>query len=129
MIADPHGAMLIPCPNIGVKVGDRVRATCGGSVIVGEVKHLYPSGVDVRVDGEDIDDDLRWFAFPTWTFEVLAPPIPDVVGTIVRDSDGDAWRRSDDGWYYTSEEGGGKLEWVQRHYGPLTVLWTPKATP
>ena len=111
-----------------VKVGDRVRATCGGSVIVGEVKHLYPSGVHVHVDGEDIDDDLRWFAFPTWTFEVLAPPIPDVVGTIVRDRNGDAWQRREGSWYLADDDDVGRSLDVLQIYGPLTVLWTPEAT-
>ena len=104
----------------GVKVGDRVRATCGESVIVGEVKYVYPDSVSVAVDG---NEGMYYVIYGVWTVEVLAPPIPDAVGTIVRDKDGDAWQRGVEGWYSTSEEGGGTLEWVQRHYGPLTVLW------
>ena len=116
-----------------VKVGDRVRATCGESVIVGEVAAVTNRLVlYVIVDGDDTRDRSRCFAFADWIVEVLAPPIPDVVGTIVRDEDGDAWQRFDGGWYSTAtciDAAPTLLPVVQGQCGPLTVLWTPEATP
>jgi len=109
-----------------VKVGDRVRATCEESVIVGEVKYVYPESVSVAVDG---DEGMYYVSDGVWTVEVLAPPIPDVVGTVVLDTDGDAWQRNDEFWrcvssmYYKYT-----LADLQFRYGPLTVLWTPEAT-
>ena len=110
------------------KVGDRARATCGESVVVGEVTKVYESGVLVVIDGDRYGS--RWINQLDWTVEVLAPPIPDVVGTVVLDTDGDAWQRDDEFWrcvssvYYKYT-----LADLQFRYGPLTVLWTPKATP
>ena len=113
-----------------VKVGDRVRLTLEDSVIVG-VCHKgtnYSPSLWVTPDGTDVT-----FIYNTsWTVEVLAPPIPDVVGTIVRDGDGDAWQRFEDGWYSTATVARSDplaLPKLQRQYGPLTVLWTPEATP
>jgi len=113
-----------------IKVGNRVRATCGESVIIGTVDGAYPEGYApgfaIAVDG----DISRYFASDEWSFVVLAPPIPDVVGTIVRDNDGDAWQRDDEFWrcwssvYYKYT-----LADLQFRYGPLTVLWTPEVTP
>ena len=62
-----------------IKKGDKARATCGGSVIVGKVTRQYDEGLAIYVDG----DTNRYFPFRAWTFEVIAPPIPDVVGTIL----------------------------------------------
>ena len=108
------------------KVGDRVRATCGESVIVGTVDDVYDDGVSITING----DRSRYLTSDPWTVEVLAPPIPDVVGTVVLDTDGDAWQRNDEFWrcvssiYYKYT-----LADLQFRYGPLTVLWTPEATP
>ena len=108
-----------------VKVGDRVRATCGESVIVGTVADVVPQAIGVRSDGSTRSTVI----FDDWTVEVLAPPIPDVVGTVVLDTDGDAWQRNDEFWrcvssvYYKYT-----LADLQFRYGPLTVLWTPEAT-
>ena len=107
-----------------VKVGDRVRATCGESVIVGTV--IMVTGLSTRVQ-IDVVRESMWLM--DWTVEVLAPPIPDVVGTVVLDTDGDAWQRNDEFWrcvssmYYKYT-----LADLQFRYGPLTVLWTPEAT-
>ena len=109
-----------------VKVGDRVRLTCGESVIVGVCSGgtlLHTPTVWVTPDGTDVT-----FIYNTsWTVEVLAPPIPDVVGTIVRDRDGDAWQRDDDGWRCVDDDSRYSVEKLQ-FCGPLTVLWTPEAT-
>ena len=112
-----------------VKVGDRVRATCGESVIVGEVAAVTNRLVlYVIVDGDDTRDRSRCFAFADWIVEVLAPPIPDVVGTIVRDADGDAWQRREGSWYLADSDNIGRSLNDLQHYVPLTVLWTPEAT-
>ena len=104
-----------------IKVGDRVRATCGESVVIGTVASQQGEVVEVLVDG----DASRFFR-SHWSIEVIAPLIPDVVGTIVRDADGDAWQRASSGWLIISEDGDHSLNHVQKHYGPLTVLWTPE---
>ena len=108
-----------------VKVGDRVRATCGESVIVGAVERVDNGGCYVNIESGDIS---LWLYSGDWTVEVLAPPIPDVVGTIVRDRDGDAWQRDDDGWRCVDDDSRYSVEKLQ-FCGPLTVLWTPEATP
>ena len=107
-----------------VKVGDRVRATCGESVIVGEVTQFNQSGVLVVIDGDGYGS--RWLRQIDWTAEVLAPPIPDVVGTIVRDRDGDAWQRQEYAWYLADDDDSAySLDRLQI-LGPLIVLWTPE---
>ena len=108
-----------------VKVGDRVRATCGESVIVGTVSSVYPRGISVDVDG----DEHRYYMVDgmSWTVEVVAPPIPNVAGTIVRDRNGEAWQRRAHGWYMADDgHGDYGLDDLQIRYGPLTVLWTPE---
>ena len=111
-----------------VKVGDRVLATCGESFIVGTVDGAYPEGTApgfaVTVDG----DISRYFPSDVWTVEVLAPPIPDVVGTIVRDADGDAWQCQEYAWYLADNDDVGRSLDDLQFYGPLTVLWTPEDT-
>ena len=107
-----------------IKVGDRVRATCGESVIIGTVTGLHPpDDVQVQPDGYTQSNLLNCAG---WTTQVIAPLIPDVVGTIVRDADGDAWQRASSGWLVISEDGDHSLNHVQKDYGPLTVLWTPE---
>ena len=106
-----------------IKVGDRVRATCGESVIVGTVKGREEGWISVALDGDG--DYRRFLALDQWTVEILPPPIPDVVGTIVRDRDGDAWQRYDDSWWCIGTSYRYSLAEVQKRYGPLTVLWTP----
>ena len=107
----------------GVKVGDRVRATCGENVIVGTVTYLDEG--DLEVDTGDAFGTIGVGRPADWNIEVIAPPISEVVGTIVRDADGDTWQRASSGWLIISEDGDYGLDHVQKHYGPLTVLWTP----
>ena len=109
-----------------VKVGDRVRATCGASVIAGAVEHIDNGGCYVTLASCDIS---LWLWNGDWTVEVLAPPIPDVVGTVVRDADGDAWQLTDESWQCAGSTYRYTLADVRSRYGPLTVLWTPEATP
>ena len=107
--------------------GDRVRATCGESVIVGTVTQANPGGVGVDVKVlESIGSYWYWLPTGAWTVEVIAPPIPDVVGTIVRDKDGDAWQRHEAGWYLTNDTYSFSLYQLESIYAPLTVLWTPE---
>ena len=108
-----------------VKVGDRVRATCGESVIVGTVTHIDVGGVGVDVEVPGSARALRYLFPDGWNVEVIAPPIPDVVGTIVRDKDSDAWQRQTFGWYLADRNDRSySLKSLQR-FAPLTVLWTP----
>ena len=105
---------------IAVKIGDRVRVTCGESVVVGTVTDAWSRGVTVLPDGYT---ETNCFALDGWTVEVLSPPIPDVVGTIVRDADGDAWQRDEDGWYRAGSDVIRQIAYLA-HLRP-TVLWTP----
>ena len=105
-----------------VKVGDRVRATCGESVIVGTVMDVDEDGTEVNVGS----DAGRYFLPDAWIIEVIAPPIPDVVGTIVRDTNGDAWQRYRGGWYSTRVGNDWySLKDLQAVLAPIEVLWTP----
>ena len=112
-----------------IKVGDRVRATCGESVIVGTVATVLSAEFSVIVDGDAARHESRYFLYADWIAEILPPPVPDVVGTIVRDRDGDAWQRYDDSWWCIGTSYRYSLAEVQKRYGPLTVLWTPEVTP
>jgi hypothetical protein len=47
-------------------------------------------------------------------------------GTIVRDKDGDAWRRTCDEWTTTADYGR-FTSWAVSRSGPVTVLWEPDA--
>ena len=47
-------------------------------------------------------------------------------GTIVRDKDGDAWRRTCDEWTTTADYGR-FASWAVSRSGPVTVLWEPDA--
>lgn len=52
-------------------------------------------------------------------------------GTLVRDRDGDVWRKGTAWWHWTgrtADTGPGKLLWnsLERMYGPLVVVHTPK---
>ena len=112
-----------------IKAGDRVRATCGGSVIVGTVQWQDDSHVAVSLDG---CRGINYFGLDEWVFGVLSlPSVPDVVGTVIKDRDGEVWHRNAEGWRATAPT----LLWltvgrtrdlsladVERNYGPLTVL-------
>ena len=107
-----------------VKVGDRVRATCGESVIIGVVTGLEGRAVDVKL--ADVKTTV-YFSWTDWTIEVIAPPVIVAVGTIVRDCDGDAWQRREDAWYSTNSDYGFLHLHELQNYAPFTVLWTPEA--
>lgn len=52
-------------------------------------------------------------------------------GTLVRDREGDVWRKGTAWWHWTgrsADTGPGKLLWPQldQMYGPLTVIKVPK---
>ena len=107
-----------------VKVGDRVRATCGENVIVGTVTWLDDN--DLEVDTGDTFGTIGIGRPAAWSIEVIAPPIPDVVGTVVLDKDGDAWQRRENGWYSPdADESFYDIKFVN-FYAPLTVLYTPE---
>ena len=110
----------------GVKVGDRVRATCGESVIVGTVTHIDVGGVGVDVGVPGSAGDLRYWLPTGWTVEVIAPPIPSADGTIVRDHEGCPWIAGTNGWYRAGFSTPFTQTYMQKKYGPLTVLWTPE---
>ena len=109
--------------------GDRVRATCGESVIVGTVTQANPGGVGVDVKVlESIGSYWYWLPTGAWTVEVIAPPIPDDYGTVVLDKDNGAWQRGVDGWYIAARDNGfWSFDKLQTIAGPVTVLWTPEA--
>ena len=113
----------------GVKVGDRVRATCGESVIVGTVQHMYPHRILVDVDGVNVTG--FHVSYSCWSVEALAPPVIVAVGTIVRDKNGDAWQRRPFGWYLADQDDRLYSLMDLPRLAPLTVLWTPdvEATP
>ena len=107
-----------------VNEGDRVRLTCGESVIVGvcQEKGLsYPPSVWVTPDGTDVT-----FIYDTrWTVEVLAPSIPNFAGTIVRDVTNGAWQLSPSGWQRAGNSQRFTLAELLEH-GPVTFVWTPE---
>ena len=111
---------------ISAKKGDRVRATCGESVIVGLVTQSNLGGVGVSVKIPE-SAGAYWYWLPVaWSIEVIAPPVPDVVGTIVRDIEDDAWQRHADGWHATKADYDVyDLRYLHEDYGPLTVVWEP----
>ena len=108
-----------------VKVGDRVRVSCGKSVVVGTVTGVSDNGIDVK---QDKVDAFNFFSFVNWVFNVIAPPIPDVVGTIVRDKAGDVWQRREKGWYIADDDADfydiNCLD--QDSYAPFSVLYAPE---
>ena len=106
-----------------VKVGDRVRATCGENVIVGVVERADDGGCYVKFESCSI---ALWLFSGDWTVEVLAPSVPDVVGTIVTDRLGAAWQRDASGWKQVGRSGPLSLGHTLADYGPLFVLWTPE---
>ena len=75
------------------------------------MSYVYAKSVSVAPDG---DDNLYYLVDGVWTVEVIAPLISDVVGTIVRDKDGDAWQRQERGWYMTNDYNPFPLDHVQR---------------
>ena len=106
-----------------VKRGDRVRLTCGESVVTGTVTGVAYGGVEVMPDGFS---SANYFLLAGWTVEVLPPPIPDTFGTVVLDRDNDAWQCSEDGWYLANDDSDPwSFDKLQKFAGPLTVLWTP----
>ena len=108
----------------GVKVGVRVRLTCGESTVVGTVlPDEYSEGLNVLVDG----DRARYFPSSKWIVEVIAPPIPSADGTIVRDHEGFPWISGTRGWYRAGFSQVFSQAYMQESYGPLTFLWTPEA--
>ena len=52
--------------------------------------------------------------------------VPDVVGTIVRDRDGDAWQRRERTWFMAGSETDSYDRNFLQGLGPLEVLWTPE---
>lgn len=113
--------------------GSRVRATCGESVLIGEVKDLGRG-----VDGDQVtyavillvdrcSPDRAWptLQLDEWAFEILtppAPPIPDVEGIRVRDCDGDEWTRDTVGWARPGVPLRKTLETLTEHFGPLVEV-------
>ena len=109
-----------------VKVGDRVRATCGESVIIGTVTDIMSFGVFVMVQGI-VEAHRHWLSAADWNVEVVTPPIPDVVGTIVRDDGDDAWQRKVDGWHPANADYKEPFTFDElQKCGPFHVLWTPE---
>ena len=101
------------------KVGDHVKVTLGESVVVGEVTARDIFRATVQADG---DNHPRNFSFARWTFEVLAPVIPDTVGTWIKDCDGVAWRRDPSGWGVVGFSMRRTLKTVTGLYGPLVEV-------
>lgn len=81
------------------KVGDRVKATCGESVVVGTVTAREAFRASVQADG---DEHPRNFSFALWAFEVLVPEIPNAAKTVCTDYMGDAWQYRNGAWSSTS---------------------------
>ena len=108
----------------GVKNGDRVRMTLGENAVVGTADLVTPDGLYLSLDACQI---ALYLDTNDWSTEVIAPPIPDVVGTIVLDRDGDAWQRYRDGWCTTRKDVFCSLTELQE-YGLSGFLWTPGAT-
>ena len=107
-----------------VKAGDRVRATCGENVIVGTVTWLDEGDLEVDTGDAFGTIGIGWSA--AWSVEVIAPPIPDVVGTIVCDRTGEAWQRRVKGWLSINGSRFYTLAELEDYGSPLTVLHARK---
>lgn len=85
------------------KVGDRMRATLGESVLVGEVVAL-PVADELEVNiGEKWP---RYINVNKWQIEKVSPPLPTKVGAIVRRADGDLFvRDASPQWPWVSLDG------------------------
>lgn len=76
-----------------VKVGDRVKATLGSSVLIGEVAYVFNVNGNIKLRVDDADWEV--VLDPTvWHVEVLPPPVPSWAET-----EG-AVCRFDDTWLY-----------------------------
>lgn len=79
-----------------LKKGDRVRCTLGENVLVGVVVEDAIGWIYMTPGGAT---RLVYLDRYHWTIEVIALPIPEVDGTIVVDTEGQAWQRGTDYWF------------------------------
>lgn len=100
------------------KVGDKVRATLGESVIVGKVAEItmqnnYPTVVDVFVGPHTFDNvSLIAHGSNSWQFEQVVS-VPTKFGTVIR--------RADGGIYLLAEPfGADAVEWFGQSAGWAT---------
>ena len=108
-----------------VKNGDRVRMTLGENALVGMADRVDPYGLYLSLDACQV---ALYLNTDDWSTEVIAPPIPSEDGTIVRDHEGCPWIAGTNGWYRAGFSTPFTQTYMQKKYGPLTVLWTPEAT-
>lgn len=106
------------------QVGDRVRATCGESVLVGTVSPLTSGTyVSVMVDREMYDRALHR---SKWSFEVLTPP-PWEGAVAAVDGHGASWVRLPGGMWvavYAEDDTSCKRSPgdIAEAYGPIRWL-------
>ena len=103
-----------------IKISDRVRATLGDSVLVGEVSAVTAFSVYMRADN---DVQPRSLDNGTWRFERIASPIPEVEGTVVLDLHDNAWQRGGSVWWAA---GRGVPQPLSSLPGPVRVVHTPE---
>lgn len=102
--------------------GDRVRVTMLGTYVEHD-----PADTELphNVRFDEVDSRPIWAAGP---IEILPPDEP-VVGSIVRDDDGDAWQRKGAGWLCALPDQG-RHTWAKlvNDHGPVRVVYTPDVT-
>ena len=88
------------------KVGDRVRATLGENVLVGEVAAV-PVADELEVNiGEEWP---RYISPGRWQVEKMAPPLPTKFGAVVRNTK--------TGMVYMRGNNGTTMPWVDSYHG------------
>jgi hypothetical protein len=103
------------------KVGDHIRATLGNNTNEGIVQSVHESGtLYIEIDGTS----ENWVQLePVWTITLIQPALPETIGTVLRDNDGDLWVRRGTCWQCLLANLTCDPESFIETYGPVTVLY------
>jgi hypothetical protein len=105
------------------KVGDKVRATLGENVLVGEVAEVGRTIVEIQMAG--VPQELWTLTFSDgWQFEQIVS-VPSKFGAVIRRADGEVFQISDQNpairrWFGKGGKGFSKAEATR---GGFTVLF------
>lgn len=103
---------------MAIKVGDKVKATLGESVVVGEVNHVADNYVGIDIDpisegGKGSAEVMAW-SIDGWNIEVIQD-LPTRAGALIRNNrDGALYVR-------LSSDRGAAYEWADM--GDIGVTW------
>lgn len=96
---------------MALKAGDKIKATCGDSVIIGEVL-VVASGVAFRIRPEGTDED-HYLSWRKWAVEIIKPTPREIWDAA---PDGSEWVAR----YRDSEYPG---IWVKGSGRPVGAAW------